>query len=97
MAVDHGPCDKNAVVGHLLTPVQQDVLDALGASPAERPTFDPRLRHELRAEPFSLRHMCAGNQDAPADEQEAHETVMKELRRSRTARLRFPGQPGTKD
>lgn len=31
-------------------PAQQEVLDALGARPHERPAFDPRLRDELRAE-----------------------------------------------
>jgi hypothetical protein len=31
-------------------PAQQEVLDALGARPHERPEFDPRLRTELRAE-----------------------------------------------
>jgi hypothetical protein len=33
-----------------LTPTQQEVLAALGARLSERPSFDPRLRHELRAE-----------------------------------------------
>jgi RecB family exonuclease len=33
-----------------LTPTQQEVLDALGARLSERPSFDPRLRLELRAE-----------------------------------------------
>ena len=33
-----------------LTPAQRDVLDLLGASRDERPTFDAGLRHELRAE-----------------------------------------------
>jgi hypothetical protein len=36
--------------GQALSPVQQDVLDALGARPDERPEFDPRLRDELRSE-----------------------------------------------
>ncbi len=31
-------------------PAQLEVLAALGARPDERPAFDPRLRHELRAE-----------------------------------------------
>lgn len=31
------------------SPAQQEVLDALGARPHERPEFDPRLRAELRA------------------------------------------------
>jgi hypothetical protein len=31
-------------------PAQAEVLAALGARPHERPEFDPRLRHELRAE-----------------------------------------------
>ena len=30
-------------------PAQLEVLEALGARPHERPEFDPRLRHELRA------------------------------------------------
>src|SRR5690554_5349972 len=33
-----------------LNPAQSEVLAALGARPDERPAFDPRLRHELRAE-----------------------------------------------
>lgn len=33
-----------------LTPVQQDVVDQLGATFEERPEFDPALRHELRGE-----------------------------------------------
>jgi hypothetical protein len=33
-----------------LSPAQRDVLAVLGARPHERPEFDPRLRHELRAE-----------------------------------------------
>jgi hypothetical protein len=33
-----------------LNPAQCDVLDALGAVGAERPRFEPELRHELRAE-----------------------------------------------
>ena len=33
-----------------LSPAQQEVLDALGARRDERPTFDPRLRLELRGE-----------------------------------------------
>jgi hypothetical protein len=33
-----------------LNPAQQEVLDSLRAVPADRPTFDPALRHELRAE-----------------------------------------------
>lgn len=32
------------------SPAQQEVLDALGARPHERPEFDPRLRATLRAE-----------------------------------------------
>ncbi len=32
------------------SPAQQEVLDALGARPHERPEFDPRLRAALRAE-----------------------------------------------
>lgn len=32
------------------SPAQQEVLDALGAPPHERPQFDPRLRADLRAE-----------------------------------------------
>ena len=31
-------------------PAQQEVLDALGARPHERPAFDPRLKDELRTE-----------------------------------------------
>jgi hypothetical protein len=41
-AVDEQPAGHN--------PAQAEVLDALGARPHERPEFDPRLRHELRAE-----------------------------------------------
>ncbi|HEY6533211.1 MAG TPA: PD-(D/E)XK nuclease family protein [Acidimicrobiales bacterium] len=33
-----------------LNPAQQEVLDLLGASPEERPTFDPGLRDDLQAE-----------------------------------------------
>jgi hypothetical protein len=33
-----------------LSPLQQEVLDKLGSQLADRPQFDPRLRHELRAE-----------------------------------------------
>lgn len=33
-----------------LNPAQAEVLAALGARPDERPAFDPRLRHALRAE-----------------------------------------------
>ena len=33
-----------------LNPAQQEVMAVLGARPHERPAFDPRLRHELRAE-----------------------------------------------
>ncbi|MDP1820382.1 MAG: PD-(D/E)XK nuclease family protein [Acidimicrobiales bacterium] len=33
-----------------LNPAQRDVLTVLGARPHERPEFDPRLRHELRAD-----------------------------------------------
>ncbi|MGK2949889.1 MAG: PD-(D/E)XK nuclease family protein [Acidimicrobiales bacterium] len=40
--VDAGP-------GTVLNPAQSEVLAALGARPHERPEFDPRLRHELRA------------------------------------------------
>lgn len=36
--------------GSRLNPAQAEVLQALGARPHERPSFDPRLRHELRAE-----------------------------------------------
>ncbi len=32
-----------------LSPAQQDVVDLLGASADDRPTFDPALRHRLRA------------------------------------------------
>lgn len=34
----------------MLNPAQQAVVDQLGAAPAERPTFDPNLRVELKAE-----------------------------------------------
>jgi hypothetical protein len=34
----------------LLNPAQQDVVDLLGSSAVERPTYDPSLRHELRHE-----------------------------------------------
>ena len=33
-----------------LSPLQEEVLGKLGATLAERPEFDPRLRHELRGE-----------------------------------------------
>jgi hypothetical protein len=36
--------------GAALSPAQQDVVDALGARLHERPSFDPRLRLELRGE-----------------------------------------------
>ena len=39
-----------AAAERTLTPAQQDVLDLLGATREERPTFDAALRHELRAE-----------------------------------------------
>jgi hypothetical protein len=38
------------VVAGERNPAQDEVLAALGARPHERPEFDPRLRHELRAE-----------------------------------------------
>ena len=40
---DAGPASEH-------NPAQAEVLAALGARPHERPEFDPRLRHELRAE-----------------------------------------------
>ena len=33
-----------------LTPAQQDVVEMLGAAKADRPEFDPGLRHDLRAQ-----------------------------------------------
>ena len=39
-----------------LNPAQQQVLDLLGATADERPTFEPTLRHELRAD---LEHQLA--------------------------------------
>ncbi|RMH85156.1 MAG: hypothetical protein D6683_01340 [Actinomyces sp.] len=33
-----------------LNPAQQEVLEQLGRAPDERPRFDPRLRHELKAD-----------------------------------------------
>ena len=50
---EHGerlPDEGPAPVPSGLSPVQEDVLQVLGARPSERPEFDPRLRHELRAE-----------------------------------------------
>ena len=35
--------------GVTLSPAQQEVVDLLGAEASERPTFDPALRHRLRA------------------------------------------------
>ena len=40
--------DEAPVAEH--NPAQAEVLAALGARPHERPEFDPRLRHELRAD-----------------------------------------------
>src|SRR5262245_31365846 len=39
-----------ATVAEGLNPAQQEVIDALGAPPSERPVFDAGLRLELRAE-----------------------------------------------
>lgn len=39
-----------------LTPAQRDVLDQIGATPDQRPTFDDELRHQVRAE---LEHQLA--------------------------------------
>ena len=51
-SVDARSADLPTVVeaGPARSPAQQEVLDALGARPHERPEFDPRLRAELRAE-----------------------------------------------
>lgn len=46
--IDDTDGDSAAQVSNL-NQAQRDVLDALGARPDERPAFDPRLRHELRA------------------------------------------------
>ena len=44
----------------VLNPAQQEVLDLLGATPDERPTFDPNLRVELKAElEIALDHLSA--------------------------------------
>ncbi len=41
-----------------LNPAQQEVLDLLGATPDQRPTFDPTLRVELKAElEIALNHL----------------------------------------
>ncbi|HEY9556223.1 MAG TPA: PD-(D/E)XK nuclease family protein, partial [Acidimicrobiales bacterium] len=42
--------EPEAAAAPVLTPAQQEVLEALGARPHERPEFDPRLRAELREE-----------------------------------------------
>jgi hypothetical protein len=49
-----------------LNAAQQDVLDLLGAGQAERPTFDPSLRHDLRQLLVDALHDVPG--DLPADE-----------------------------
>ncbi len=49
-----------------LNPAQQDVVDQLGASPEQRPTFSVTLRQELRAElEHVIDHVVA---DLPTDE-----------------------------
>src|SRR3546814_137336 len=42
--------EPEAAAAPVLTPAQQEVLEAPGARPHERPEFDPRLRAELREE-----------------------------------------------
>jgi hypothetical protein len=39
-----------ALAAPLLNPAQQQLLDALGASPDDRPTFDPELGRQLRSQ-----------------------------------------------